>query len=107
MLAMQRSPDCKRIILTKKKKAIRVGTKYSKRHFIVIKLAKASNFCPKLMKLKQCIVLTESQTRIESTKKGALVKIEPTHPKYVIRCLKSKEQVPLYNATSYHTRDRA
>ena len=50
---------------------------------VVIVLAKASNFCPKLMELKQCIVLTESQTRIGSTKKGALSKTKPTHPKYV------------------------
>ena len=58
------------------------------------------------MELKQCIVLTDSQTRIGSTKKGALSKTKPTHPKYVFKCLKSKEQVPLYSATSYHTRDR-
>jgi len=35
------------------------------------------------MELKQCIVLTDSQTRIGSTKKGALSKTKPTHPKYV------------------------
>ena len=55
------------------------------------------------MKVERMVGFAE----VSEHEKGALVKIEPTHPKYVIRCLKSKEQVPLYSVTSYHTGDRA
>lgn len=53
------------------------------------------------MKVERMVGFAE----VSEHEKGALVKIEPTHPKYIIRYSTSMEQAPLCSVTCCHKRD--